>query len=234
MTTAGSPHVFCVSNAMPVTSRAPAISGADRGMGATSPRKPCVGSAHGNEPERNHVEEAGSRPVGFDVQDEMGLPDGHGAGLGVVLAIGKPHPSASFLLEGGHVSAFEFFTVLLSFVVSLGGVAGMLSAVIRLMQEAPRVRFSAAWALWATAGFTIQINFWLRAWSYHTDYALRDRNVSPAPCPGDPGFLYLRPCNAACSRRRPRLIFTTSTQDRDGNTRSRTPPSCSSRFSRAR
>jgi hypothetical protein len=76
------------------------------------------------------------------------------------------------------VSAFEFFTVLLSFVVSLG-VAGLLTAVIRLVQEASRVSFSLTWALWAAASFTVQINFWLRAWTYHENYALRIETSVP-------------------------------------------------------
>jgi hypothetical protein len=70
------------------------------------------------------------------------------------------------------VSSFEFFTVLLSIVVSLG-VASLLHAVARLIQEYPRVHFSLTWALWAAAVFNLQITFWLRAWMYHEDFTLR-------------------------------------------------------------
>lgn len=70
------------------------------------------------------------------------------------------------------MSSFEFFTVLLSIVVSLG-IASLLHAVARLLQERPRVHFSLTWALWAAAVFNLQITFWLRAWSYHEDFSLR-------------------------------------------------------------
>ncbi len=70
------------------------------------------------------------------------------------------------------MSSFEFFTVLLSIVVSLG-VASLLQAVARLIQEYPRVHFSLTWALWAAAIFNLQITFWLRAWSYHEQFSLR-------------------------------------------------------------
>ncbi len=70
------------------------------------------------------------------------------------------------------MSSFEFFTVLLSIVVSLG-VASLLQAVARLIQEHPRVHFSLTWALWAAAIFNLQITFWLRAWMYHEDFTLR-------------------------------------------------------------
>jgi MYXO-CTERM domain-containing protein len=70
------------------------------------------------------------------------------------------------------VSSFEFFTVLLSIVVSLG-VASLLHAVARLLQERPRVHFSLTWTLWAAAIFNLQITYWLRAWSYHENFSLR-------------------------------------------------------------
>lgn len=70
------------------------------------------------------------------------------------------------------MTAFEFFTVLLSFVVSLG-VASLLGAVARLMQEARRVKFSLAYALWAAMIFNLQVTFWLKSWSYHSAFELR-------------------------------------------------------------
>jgi hypothetical protein len=76
------------------------------------------------------------------------------------------------------MTSFEFFTVLLSFVVSLG-VASLLQAVIRLIQEGPRVRFSLTWALWAAAIFNIQIIYWLRSWSYHEHFSLRTETSIP-------------------------------------------------------
>lgn len=76
------------------------------------------------------------------------------------------------------MTAFEFFTVLLSFVVSLG-VASLLLAVSRLIQEAPRVHFSLTWALWAAAVFNLQIVFWLRSWTYHDNFALRTATSLP-------------------------------------------------------
>jgi hypothetical protein len=76
------------------------------------------------------------------------------------------------------MSSFEFFTVLLSFVVSLG-VASLLHGVIRLIQEGPRVRFSFAWALWAASIFNVQIVFWLRSWSYHEHFSLRVETSLP-------------------------------------------------------
>jgi hypothetical protein len=76
------------------------------------------------------------------------------------------------------VTAFEFFTVLLSFVVSLG-VATLLAAVVRLIQESPRVHFSFTWALWAAAVFNLQIIFWLRSWTYHDNYALMTATSLP-------------------------------------------------------
>ena len=44
------------------------------------------------------------------------------------------------------MTAFEFFTVLLSFIVSLG-VATLLLAVARLIQESQRVQFSLSYTL---------------------------------------------------------------------------------------
>ncbi|MEY4783080.1 MAG: hypothetical protein RIR41_1015, partial [Pseudomonadota bacterium] len=52
------------------------------------------------------------------------------------------------------MSVFEFYTVLLSFVVSLG-VASLLSAIARLAQEAGRVKFSWSYALWTIAIFNL-------------------------------------------------------------------------------
>lgn len=69
------------------------------------------------------------------------------------------------------MTAFEFFTVLLSIVVSLG-VASLLIAVARLVQESHRVRFSLVYALWVVAIFNLQLTFWLKAWSYHATYEL--------------------------------------------------------------
>lgn len=76
------------------------------------------------------------------------------------------------------MTAFEYFTVLLSFVVSLG-VASLLHAVARLIQEASRVRFSLAYALWAAVIFELQITFWLRSWSYHETFTLRTETSVP-------------------------------------------------------
>lgn len=70
------------------------------------------------------------------------------------------------------MTSFEYFTVLLSFVVSLG-VASLLHSVIRLIQEGPRVQFSLAWALWATAIFVLQVVFWLRSWAFHEGFTLQ-------------------------------------------------------------
>lgn len=70
------------------------------------------------------------------------------------------------------MTSFEFFTVLLSFVISIG-VANLLQAVNRLLQELGRVRFSLSWALWAGMIFFAQIIFWLRAWSYSEGFTLR-------------------------------------------------------------
>ena len=76
------------------------------------------------------------------------------------------------------MSSFEFFTVLLSFVVSIG-VATLLHAVIRLIHEAARVRFSLTWALWAATIFNIQIIYWFRAWAYHEHFTISARTAVP-------------------------------------------------------
>jgi hypothetical protein len=76
------------------------------------------------------------------------------------------------------MTSFEFFTVLLSFVVSIG-VAHLLQTVARLIQEHDRVRFSLAWALWAAAIFNLQIVFWLRSWTYHEHFTLRTETSIP-------------------------------------------------------
>jgi hypothetical protein len=76
------------------------------------------------------------------------------------------------------VASFEFFTVLLSFVVSLG-VATLLLGVARLIQEANRVHFSFAWALWALVIFDLQITFWLKSWGYREGYSLRVETSLP-------------------------------------------------------
>lgn len=66
---------------------------------------------------------------------------------------------------------FEFFIILLSFVVSLG-VTTLLAGVARLVQESARVKFSWTYALWALAIFTLQITFWLKSYSYRDTYSL--------------------------------------------------------------
>jgi hypothetical protein len=76
------------------------------------------------------------------------------------------------------MTSFEFFTVLLSFVVSIG-VAHLLQTVARLIQEHDRVRFSLTWALWAAAIFNLQITFWLRSWIYHEQFTLRTETSVP-------------------------------------------------------
>lgn len=76
------------------------------------------------------------------------------------------------------MTSFEFYTVLLSFVVSLG-VAGLLQAVVRLIQESPRVKFSLTWSLWATAIFVLQIIYWLKSWTYHEHFMLRVETSIP-------------------------------------------------------
>jgi hypothetical protein len=76
------------------------------------------------------------------------------------------------------LASFEFFTVLLSFVVSLG-VATLLLSVARLIQEANRVHFSFAWALWAIVIFDLQVTFWLKSWGYREGYSLRVETSIP-------------------------------------------------------
>jgi hypothetical protein len=76
------------------------------------------------------------------------------------------------------MTSFEFFTVLLSFVVSIG-VAHLLQTVARLIQEHDRVRFSLTWALWAGAIFNLQITYWLRSWTYHENFTLRTETSVP-------------------------------------------------------
>jgi hypothetical protein len=76
------------------------------------------------------------------------------------------------------MSSFEFFTVLLSFVVSLG-VASMLLAISGIIQESSRVQFSLSYALWAAVIFELQITFWLKSWAYHEAYALRIETSVP-------------------------------------------------------
>jgi len=76
------------------------------------------------------------------------------------------------------MSSFEFFTVLLSFVVSIG-VAHLLQTVSRLIQEHDRVRFSLTWGLWAAAIFNLQITYWLRSWIYHEHFTLRVETSVP-------------------------------------------------------
>jgi len=76
------------------------------------------------------------------------------------------------------MSVFEFYTVLLSFVVSLG-VASLLGSIVRLFQEADRVRFSLPHALWAVAIFNLQITFWLKSWTYRDQFDLRVSTALP-------------------------------------------------------
>jgi len=76
------------------------------------------------------------------------------------------------------MSVFEFYTVLLSFVVSLG-VASLLSAIARLVQEAGRVKFSWSYALWTIAIFNLMITFWIKSWSYYDTFELRLAHAGP-------------------------------------------------------
>lgn len=76
------------------------------------------------------------------------------------------------------VSSFEFFTVLLSIIVSLG-VASLLHNVVRLIQEAARVKFSLTWALWAATIFNVQVIYWFRAWAYHEQFTISARTAIP-------------------------------------------------------
>jgi hypothetical protein len=70
------------------------------------------------------------------------------------------------------MSTFEYFTVLLSFVVSLG-VANLLQALTQMMQAGSRVRISLAYGLWFASIFNLQIAFWLKAWTYSANYQMR-------------------------------------------------------------
>lgn len=74
------------------------------------------------------------------------------------------------------MTAFDFYSVLLSFIVS-AGVAALLSGVARLIQESSRVVFSWTHALWMLVIFEFQINMWLKAWSYHSTYSLAPASV---------------------------------------------------------
>ena len=74
------------------------------------------------------------------------------------------------------MSVFEFYTVLLSFVVSLG-LASLLGSIVRLLQVADRVRFSWPHALWTVTIFNLQIVFWLKSWTYRDSF---DLSVSTA------------------------------------------------------
>jgi hypothetical protein len=76
------------------------------------------------------------------------------------------------------MSVFEFYTFLLSFVVSLG-VASLLSAIARLVQEAGRVKLSWSYALWTIAIFNLMITFWIKSWSYHDTFELRLAHAGP-------------------------------------------------------
>ena len=61
---------------------------------------------------------------------------------------------------------FEFYTVLLSIVISIG-LASLLGVAMRLIQEVDRVTFSATHGLWVVAIFLQQLGFWLKGWDYH-------------------------------------------------------------------
>jgi hypothetical protein len=76
------------------------------------------------------------------------------------------------------MTVFEYFTVLLSFVVSLG-VATLLSAVARMLQERRRVVWSWAYALWAATIFNLQVTYWLKSWSYHERFTLSISYAAP-------------------------------------------------------
>ena len=82
------------------------------------------------------------------------------------------------IARGRRMTSFEFFTVLLSFMVSLG-VANLLQTIVRLIQEAPRIQFSLTYALWVAAIFDLQVTFWFKAWSYHDGFALRVETSIP-------------------------------------------------------
>jgi hypothetical protein len=76
------------------------------------------------------------------------------------------------------MSDFDYFTVLLSFVVSLG-VTTLLAAVVRLLQESDRVVFSWRYALWAGAIFNLQVSFWIKSWSYRDTYQMHISTALP-------------------------------------------------------
>ena len=76
------------------------------------------------------------------------------------------------------MSDFDFFTVLLSFVVSLG-VTTLLTAMVRLLQESHRVVFSWRYALWAAAIFNLQVSFWIKSWSYRDTYQMHISSALP-------------------------------------------------------
>ncbi|MCC6920083.1 MAG: hypothetical protein IT548_12840 [Alphaproteobacteria bacterium] len=76
------------------------------------------------------------------------------------------------------MSDFDFFTILLSFVISLG-VTTLLAAVARLVQESGRVIFSWRYALWAAAIFNLQVTFWIKSWSYRDTYEMHISTALP-------------------------------------------------------
>ena len=76
------------------------------------------------------------------------------------------------------MSDFDFFTILLSFVISLG-VTTLLAAVARLVQESDRVVFSWRYALWAAAIFNLQVTFWIKSWSYRNSYEMHLSTAMP-------------------------------------------------------
>jgi len=76
------------------------------------------------------------------------------------------------------LAAFDFYIVLLSIVVSIS-VAGLLTAVVRLIQASRRVRFAWTWAVWAVAIFALQVLFWLRSYSYRDLFQLRLSTTLP-------------------------------------------------------
>jgi hypothetical protein len=120
------------------------------------------------------------------------------------------------------MTAFEFFTVLLSIIVSLG-VASLLQSVVRLIQDSSRVQFSLTWALWAAAIFNLQISYWLKAWSYHEHFALRIVTSIPPLVLAIIAFIG---CGLATpsSRKLERSTCATSMRSRVANIRSPTPP----------
>ncbi|MDZ4762099.1 MAG: hypothetical protein SGJ21_13620 [Alphaproteobacteria bacterium] len=73
---------------------------------------------------------------------------------------------------------FEFYIVLLSFVVSLG-ITSLLGAGARLAQEADRVVFSWRYAIWALAIFNLEVVFWIKSWTYQDSFVLRAAHALP-------------------------------------------------------